>query len=135
MAVLHAILKGDPDARGKKGLADVVAKHDPWLRGRTFLLVPYHLPDSQSLDAAILGGYVAHVSQEYPGTALPAVYRDDSLIADAVQLRQQVGDDKFIALLPATGPEAQEWGTTGWDTASAWTGRSPNRRTAQIGVG
>ena len=31
MAVLYAILKGDPDARGKKGLADVVAKHDQWL--------------------------------------------------------------------------------------------------------
>ena len=118
MAVLYAILKGDPDARGKKGLADVVAKHDKWLKGRTFLLVPYHLPDSQSLDAAILGGYVAHVAKEYPGAALPAVYRDDSLIADAAQLRQQVGDDKFIALLPATDAEAQEWGTTGWDTAS-----------------
>ena len=118
MAVLHAILKGDPDARGKKGLADVVAKHDRWLTGRRFLLVPYHLPDSQSLDAAILGGYVAHVAKEYKGAALPAVYRDDSLIADAAELRQQVGDDKFIALLPATDAEAQEWGTTGWDTAS-----------------
>ena len=71
MAVLHAILRGDPEARGKKGLADVVAKHDPWLRGRKFLLVPYHMPDSQSLDSAILGGYVAHVSKLHPGTALP----------------------------------------------------------------
>ena len=68
MAVLHAILRGDPEARGKKGLADVVAKHDPWLRGRKFLLVPYHMPDSQSLDSAILGGYVAHVSKLHPGT-------------------------------------------------------------------
>ena len=91
MAVLHAILRGDPDARGKKGLADVVAKHDPWLRGRKFLLVPYHLPDSQSLDAAILGGYVAHVSKLHPGTALPAVYRDDELIADARELRTAGG--------------------------------------------
>ena len=118
MAVLHAILKGDPDARGKKGLADVVAKHDKWLNGRKFLLVPYHLPDSQSLDAAILGGYVAHVAKEHPGSALPAVYRDDSLIADAAQLRQQVGDEKFIGLLPAAGEEAQEWGAAGWDTRS-----------------
>lgn len=106
MAVLHAILKGDPDARGKKGLADVVSKHDKWLTGRKFLLVPYHLPDSQSLDAAILGGYVAHVATEYNGAPLPAVYRDDNLIADAAQLRQQVGDDKFVDLLPATDAEA-----------------------------
>jgi len=118
MAILHAVLKGDPDARGKKGLADIVAKHDAWLTGRKFLLVPYHLPDSQSLDAAILGGYVAHVAKEHPGVALPAVYRDDSLIADAAGLRIQVGDEKFIGLLPAAGEEAQEWGAAAWDTQS-----------------
>lgn len=118
MAVLHAVLSGDPDARGKKGLADVVAKHGKWLTGRRFLLVPYHLPDSQSLDAAILGGYVAHVAKEHPGQPLPAVYRDDSLIADAAQLRGQVGDERFIALLPATGEEAAEWGAAAWDAAS-----------------
>ena len=93
MAVLHAILRGDPDARGKKGLADVVAKHDPWLRDRKFLLVPYHLPDSQSLDAAILGGYVAHVREEHPGAPLPAVFRDDELLADARTCGRDLGDD------------------------------------------
>jgi hypothetical protein len=115
MAVLHAILRGDPDARGKKGLADVVARHDPWLRGRQFLLVPYHLPDSQSLDAAILGGYVAHVSKRHPGTPLPAVYKDDELIADARDLRARDGDEKFIAQLPG-GDE--EWDEADWNTAS-----------------
>jgi predicted ATPase len=35
MAVLYAILMGDPDARGKKGLADVVAKHDRSSLGST----------------------------------------------------------------------------------------------------
>ena len=77
MAVLHAILRGDPAARAKKGLADVVAKHDPWLKGKSrFLLVPYHLVGSQTLDAAILGGYVAHVARdEAPGTPVPAVFR------------------------------------------------------------
>ena len=67
MAVLHAILRGDPDARGKKGLADVVAKHDTWLRGPE---VPAGArttcPTRQSLDAAILGGYVAHVAKAAP---------------------------------------------------------------------
>ena len=95
MAVLHAILRGNPEARGKKGLADVVARHDSWLRGRKFLLVPYHLPDSQTLDAAILGGYVAHVMKLHPGAPLPAVYRDDELIADARDLRIREGDDRY----------------------------------------
>jgi hypothetical protein len=118
MAVLHAILRGDADARSKKGLADVVAKHDKWLHGRKFLLVPYHLPDSQSLDAAILGGYVAHVTSEFPGKPLPAVYRDDNLIADAKDARARQGDAAFIASLPATDSEAEEWGVSGWDGAS-----------------
>jgi hypothetical protein len=133
MAVLHAILMGKREARGKKGLADVVAKHDPWLKGRSFLLVPYHLPDSQSLDAAILGGYVRYVSEHFPGKPLPAVYADDDLIADADELRRAEGDEKFIAQLPVTDKEAEEWGNSGWDTATlneafkepSW---GPNRR-------
>src|ERR1700677_820868 len=59
-----------------------------------------HLPDSHTLDAAILGGYVAHVMKLPPGAPLPAVYRDE-LIADARDLRAREGDDRFIALLPS----------------------------------
>jgi len=115
MAVLHAILSGDADARGKKGLADVVIKHDPWLRGRKFLLVTYHLPDSQSLDSAILGGYVRHVTAQHPGKPLPAVYIDDDLIADARDDRKRLGDEQFISQLPGAD---EEWGTAAWDSAS-----------------
>lgn len=117
MAVLYAILQGDPEARGKKGLADVVAKHDSWLAGRTFLLVPYHLPESRSLDSAVLGGYVAHVRKLHPDKPLPAVFVDDQLIEDARQTRTLVGDERFIAALPAAGPD-DEWGNVGWDTSS-----------------
>lgn len=113
MAVLYAILNGDPDARGKKGLADVVGRHDTWLAGRKFLLVPYHLTGSQSLDAAILGGYVAHVMAAHPGKPLPAVYRDDELLADAVDQRARLGDDEFIKQLPEAD---DEWGDAAWDT-------------------
>src|SRR3954468_12874026 len=73
MAVLHAILRGDPDARGKKGLVETVAKHDAWLRGRKFLLVPYHMIEATSLESAVLGGYVDHVRRLGPDRALPPV--------------------------------------------------------------
>jgi hypothetical protein len=115
MAVLHAILSGDADARGKQGLADVVIKHDSWLKGRKFLLVTYHLPDSQSLDSAVLGGYVKHVTDQHPGKPLPAVYIDDDLIADARQDRRRMGDEQFISQLPGAD---EEWGTAAWDPAS-----------------
>jgi hypothetical protein len=120
MAVLHAILRGNPEARGKEGLAEVVAKHDPWLRGRKFLLVPSHLPDSSSLDTAILSGYLAQVRKLHPGASLPAVYREDELIADARALRGRDGDEKFIAQLPSGGePRGAAWDSASVDAAFA----------------
>jgi len=115
MAVLHAVLHGNPDARGKKGLADVVAAHDSWLRDRKFLLVPYHMIEAASLESAILGGYVAHVRAHHPGAPLPDVFVDDQLLADARDLRAELGDAAFIGGLPA-GDE--EWGEAAWDAAS-----------------
>jgi hypothetical protein len=117
MAVLYAVLQGDPEARGKKGLADVVAKHDSWLAGRKFLLVPYHLPESRSLDSAILGGYVAHVRKIHADKPLPAVFVDDQLIAAAQATRKAMGDEQLIATLPAADPD-DEWGNANWDTPS-----------------
>jgi hypothetical protein len=113
MAVLHAILRGDPTARGKDGLADAVGKHTRWLTGRSFLLVPYHMIDSTSLESAILGGYVAHVRKLFPGRPLPVVYRDDVLLVDARDLRATLGDERFIAGLPSD----EEWGPA-WEPAS-----------------
>jgi hypothetical protein len=111
MAVLHAILSGDPDARGKEGLVKVVAKHDAWMGGRRFLLVPYHMMEATSLASAVLGGYVAHVRKIAPGKPLPAVYRDDELLADARDLRATMGDEGFIGgLLPD-----DEWSEANWD--------------------
>ncbi|MEV4372945.1 phage resistance protein [Nonomuraea sp. NPDC049637] len=102
MAVLHALLQGNPDARGKDELVRVIAKHDSWLNGRTFLLVPYHLIGSTTLEAAILGGYVSHVAKLHPDKPPAAVYRDDALLADARELRAEQGDEHFIAALPVS---------------------------------
>ncbi len=100
MAVLHAILRGDPAARGKKGLVGRRRPARPVAGGRTFLLVPFHMIDSTSLESAILGGYVDHVRKMHPGRPLPVVYRDDMLLADARDLRATLGDERFIAGLP-----------------------------------
>ena len=40
MAVLHLILQGNPDARGIPELASVIQKHNDWIAGKKFLLVP-----------------------------------------------------------------------------------------------
>jgi hypothetical protein len=98
------------------------------------LLVPYHPPDLQSLDVAILGGYVDHVLKEHPGRPLPAVYCDDELIADAKKQRQQLGDDAFIAQLPVAEGDDMEWETANW-TLSRSARRSASRRAVSSAAG
>ena len=72
LTVLHAVLNDDPEARAKPRLQPVIAEHDDWLRGKQFLMVPYHLVGATDLDSALLGGYVAHVRRAAPGRADPA---------------------------------------------------------------
>ncbi|TDC41402.1 phage resistance protein [Micromonospora sp. KC213] len=116
MAVLHALLRGEPAARGRDELAPLVAKHSVWLDGRRFLLVPYHLLDARSLEQRVLGGYVDRVRALHPDAPIPAVHRTDALLAQAASLREKIGDEQFIAGLPG-GDVEDEWG----DTEAFWT--------------
>ncbi|QBI18516.1 phage resistance protein [Egibacter rhizosphaerae] len=119
MAVLHLILQGEPAARGKPELAEPIARHAPKLDGRRFMLVPYHMVGAESMEQAILGGYVDHVRAHHPGAKLPAVYVSDGLLADAKRLRGQMGDDAFFGLLGEGGGD-EGFGDLagGWDPAS-----------------
>ncbi|MBR7825771.1 hypothetical protein KDK95_05585 [Actinospica sp. MGRD01-02] len=107
LAVLHAIVNNDPVARAKPGLQPVIADHDSWLRGRRFLMVPYHLVGSADITSALLGGYVKEVARVRPDAPTPAVYRDESLIADARKQREFFADDaRFAAWLEGGRPAA-----------------------------
>ncbi|MFJ8834305.1 hypothetical protein [Micromonospora aurantiaca] len=116
MAVLHALLRGEPAARGRDELAPLVAKHSVWLDGRKFLLIPYHLLDARSLEQRVLGGYVDRVRALHPEAPIPAVHRTDALLEQAASLREKIGDAQFIAGLPGNDAE-DEWG----DTQAFWT--------------
>ncbi|GAA5105296.1 PglY protein [Haloechinothrix salitolerans] len=99
LTVLHAILNNHPVARAKQGLQPVIDEHDEWLRGRKFLMVPYHLVGAADLDSALLGGYVRTVRELHPDAPTPAVYRSDEMLRDAENMRNTLGDDKFLELL------------------------------------
>ena len=116
MAVLHALLDGDVAARSRHELADLVARHR-WLTDTRFLLVPYHLIGAESLEAAILGGYVQHIRRTHPEAPLPPVYRAQGLLADARAIRDRMGTEAFLAELPASGDAG--WGEVdaGWSAA------------------
>jgi hypothetical protein len=113
LTVLHAVLNNDPAARAKPGLQAVIADHDAWLRGRRFLMVPYHLVGATDITSALLGGYVATVSKLHPEAPTPAVYRADSLLTDARGQREFLGDDAKFAAWLASGKQAQTGTGTG----------------------
>ena len=106
--MLHAVLNDNPEARAKPGLQPVIAEHDEWLRGKRFLMVPYHLVGATDLDAAILGGYVAHVRRVEPEASIPPVYRSDAMLDDARRQREFLADDEaFARWLGTDGPGAR----------------------------
>jgi hypothetical protein len=109
MAVLHALLRGEPAARRRDELAGLLAKHDTWLGGRRFLLVPYHLFGAKSLEQRVLGAYVEHVRPLHPEAPIPSVHRTDALLEQSQHLREQIGDERFIAGLPGGGGD-DDWG-------------------------
>lgn len=96
MAVLHLLLQQYPAAKSKEGLAEVVTRHNPWLEGKRFLLVPYHMIGQPSMEAAVLGGYVKRVLDLHPGAPIPGVYRAAGLFHDAAELRKTLGDAAFF---------------------------------------
>lgn len=103
LSVLHAVLNGEPATRTKPRLREVVAEHDEWLRGKKFLMVPYHLVGAANLDSALLGGYVKTVRERHPEAPTPLVFKADSLLSDARNLRASLGDAEFAKLLPTAG--------------------------------
>ncbi|QSB05150.1 DUF6079 family protein [Natronoglycomyces albus] len=118
MAVLREILRHNPAARGKHRLVDAIVAHDNWLQNKRFLQVSLHMIDEDSLEDAVLGGYVKAIQELHPEAALPAVYRDGMLLNNALLLREKLGDEAFVSGLPSSAAaEADEWGD---DLAGTW---------------
>ncbi|MDT0304252.1 phage resistance protein [Streptomonospora wellingtoniae] len=123
MAVFNAILRQNPAVRDIPRMPALLDRHENWLNGKRFIQVKSHLVDAESIESAILGGYVRQVRAEYPDAPVPPVYRADGLLADARNLRATLGDDAFIAGLPALSDDGsgdeQQWGQ--WATSRTWT--------------
>lgn len=119
MAVLHLILQGNSLARGIPELASVIAKHNEWIAGKKFLLVPYHMIGSHDMESGILGGYVDFMRRTHPNAPIPGVYLAEGLFKDADNLRKQMGDEKFFKTLNEGRGSGGGWGDleAGWDIA------------------
>ena len=120
MAVLHLLLQDNSDARAIRELAGVVAKHNPWTQGRKFLLVPFHMIGSRSMEQGILGQYANYVRARHPEAPIAGVYLAESLFEDSKSLRQDMGDAAFFQKLNAKKGSGSGWGSisAGWTAAS-----------------
>ncbi len=99
MAVLNLLLEGFPPARQLENFGPVVAEHQEWIEKNRFLMIPYHFMNATSMEQAILGGYVDFIRKNHPEASLPGVYLSEKILANADELREKMGDDKFFASL------------------------------------
>lgn len=140
MAVLYALLGHNPAARARPELAPVIARHDGILQDRKILRLAFHFLDADSIEACILGGYVAQIRQLHPEAPLPAVHLTDALFRDADAMRERVGDDTLFAGLSASGESGasgpwaavlggQTWTPASYDAARAAAPDSTQRAT------
>jgi hypothetical protein len=125
MAVLHALLGHVPEARGIADLHRAVARHDPTLANRRILRLAFHLLTAESMEQAVLGGYVEAVRALHPDADLPAVHTSDGILADAERMRVKRGDEAFFADLNGAAPgetpaPGDHWARTGLLDAGTW---------------
>lgn len=117
MAVLHLILQGNAEARGIHELASVIRKHNDWLQGRKFLLVPYHMIGARSMESAILGNYVDFMRRRHPEAPIPPVYASSAIVDQAREERRSYGDEPFFRRLnEGSASTGGGWG----DLEAAW---------------
>ncbi|MCA9644921.1 MAG: hypothetical protein KC492_29735, partial [Myxococcales bacterium] len=105
MAVLHLLLSQDHSARSQPDLAPVVAGNE-WLKGKKFLLVPFHMLGAKSLEHAIFSQYIGHVRQLHPDAPTPAVFLGEKVLEQA-EVERQKDEKAFLAKL---GGGAGDWG-------------------------
>jgi hypothetical protein len=119
MAILHLILSGNTTARAIPELASVIQKHNDWINGKKFLLVPFHMIGAPDMESGILGGYVDFVRRFHPGAPVPGVYLAEGLFKDAEALRQRMGDESFFAAMSEGSNGDSDFGDVdvGWDAA------------------
>ncbi|RVW03220.1 DUF6079 family protein [Rhodococcus spongiicola] len=118
MAVLYALLGNHAAARTAQYTA-LTGHYDQVLAGKKVLRLTYHLLGANSLEEAILRGYLQQIARLHPDAPLPAVHVTDTLLRDAENLRARIGDTAFLDGLGGEGTGDDAWGGllggSGWD--------------------
>jgi hypothetical protein len=120
MAVLHSLLRRSPAARAKAELQPVIAAHDDVLLDRRVLPLAFHFLGAETMEQALFDGYLKQIRRLHPGAPLPAVHRSERILEDAEHLRENMGDERFLASLSG-GEQAKDDAWAALLGAGAWT--------------
>lgn len=130
MAVLHLLLSGSVTARQIPGLEAVVASRLDTLDTK-LLVLDYNLLGARSFEDAIFGGYLETVRSKHPKSNPPVLHASDSLLDNARDWRQRLGDDAFFAGLgggdAGWGDFGGAWDSVTFETAAAEAPGHPDR--------
>jgi hypothetical protein len=113
LTVFGELLNANPVARRKPEFGSLLNEHDDWLTGNKFLQIRINMIDEESLPSALFGAYIKTVERLDQDVEFPALMRADNLLRNARDIRERVGDDRFIAELGDID-EDDEWGAVGW---------------------
>lgn len=119
MALLSLLLGGNDAAWSKPELHALRDKHG-FVGERRLLELHLHMIGQRSIESAVFGAYLAFVQRHHPGATLPGLFADEELFADANELLDELGDERFFAPMnEASGGAADGWGelTDRWDRA------------------
>ena len=101
MAVLYAILAGEPLTREIADLQPFVAKHEKAVNAN-LLQLTFHFLDSRSIEDTVFRGYLRQVSELHPEATPPVLHSAEGLFTDAEEMRRAMGDEAFFARLNTT---------------------------------
>ena len=98
----------------------MIQKHNDWLSGKRFLLVPYHMINAHDMESGVLGGYVDFIRRKNPDKPIPPVYMSAAIIDQAAAERSNYGDEAFFKRLNAGQGGGSGWGEleAAWDATS-----------------
>ncbi len=91
--------QGTPRPVRFRSSGNQVSAHAAWMKGKKFLMVPFHFLAAESIESALLKGYTDLVLKQFPDKPYPALVTSTALLQNAAQSRASMGDAKFFEIL------------------------------------
>lgn len=117
MALLTLLLAGHEEAWR---IPELHALRDPhaFIGKKKLLQLHFHMVGQDSIEAAIFGRYIEHVRRHHPEATVPGLFADEQLFADAIRMRDELGDARFFG--PMNDGAAAKAGWGGLKDVTVW---------------